>query len=217
MRGFGRPCSGCPQRNGNQCRLPATCVCARRPCKALRPSIRMLFAPPPFRLRAPRIESASACMRPKRSGPDRANLGTLQIPRARDWPLNAAWNGHGTVRRTPERLRRGMPQREAVEDFRIDFEDGYGIRGDAEEDGHAAQAAQECAKGVKTGTLSPFIGIRIKSLSGELAARALRTLDIFLTNLGSKLPPGFFVTLPKITAPEQVSALVAAFESLEPT
>src|SRR3989449_1154126 len=107
-------------------------------------------------------------------------------------------------------------KREAVEDFRIDSEDGYGIRGDDEEDGHAAQAAQECAKGLKTGTLSPFIGIRIKSLSGELAARALRTLDIFLTNLGSKLPPGFFVTLPKITAPEQVSALVAAFEALEP-
>src|SRR5947208_7510885 len=103
-------------------------------------------------------------------------------------------------------------KREAVEDFRIDFEDGYGIRGDAEEDGHAAQAAQECARGLKNGTLSPFVGIRIKSLSGELAGRALRTLDIFLTNLGSKLPlpPGFFVTLPKITAPEQVSALVAA-------
>src|SRR3989442_3945278 len=107
-------------------------------------------------------------------------------------------------------------KREAVEDFRIDFEDGYGIRGDAEEDGHAAQAAQECAKGLKNGTLSPFIGIRIKSFSGELAARALRTLDIFLTNLDSKLPPSFVVTLPKITAPEQVSALVAAFEALEP-
>src|SRR5690349_24700201 len=50
-------------------------------------------------------------------------------------------------------------KREAVEDFRIDFEDGYGIRSDAEEDGHAAQSAQECAKGLKAGTLSPFIGI----------------------------------------------------------
>src|SRR3954468_9693258 len=80
-------------------------------------------------------------------------------------------------------------KREAVEDFRIDFEDGYGIRGDAEEDSHAAQAAQECAKGLTTRTLSPFIGIRIKSLSGELAPRALRPLDIFLTNLGGKLPP----------------------------
>src|SRR5512141_31251 len=37
-------------------------------------------------------------------------------------------------------------KREAVEDFRIDFEDGYGIRSDAEEDGHAAQAAKECAR-----------------------------------------------------------------------
>jgi len=27
--------------------------------------------------------------------------------------------------------------REAVEDFRIDYEDGYGNRPDAEEDGHA--------------------------------------------------------------------------------
>src|SRR5688572_3068388 len=31
-------------------------------------------------------------------------------------------------------------EREAVEDFRIDFEDGYGNRPDAEEDGHAASA-----------------------------------------------------------------------------
>jgi citrate lyase beta subunit len=106
-------------------------------------------------------------------------------------------------------------KREAVEDFRIDFEDGYGIRGDAEEDGHAAQAAQECAKGLKNGTLSPFIGIRIKSLSGELAGRALRTLDVFLSNLEHKLPANFAVTLPKITAPEQVSVLVAALEALE--
>ncbi|HYY52314.1 MAG TPA: phosphoenolpyruvate kinase [Myxococcales bacterium] len=107
-------------------------------------------------------------------------------------------------------------KREAVEDFRIDFEDGYGIRGDAEEDGHAAQAAQECAKGLKNGTLSPFIGIRIKSLSGELAGRALRTLDVFLTGLGGTLPPNFVVTLPKITAAAQVGTLVAAFEALEP-
>src|SRR3982074_2092198 len=90
-------------------------------------------------------------------------------------------------------------KREAIEDFRIDFEDGYGIRGDAEEDGHAAQSAQECAKGLKNGTLSPFIGIRIKSLSGELAGRALRTLDLFLSSLGGKLPPNFVVTPPKLT------------------
>lgn len=112
--------------------------------------------------------------------------------------------------RVQEKLRR-----EAVEDFRIDFEDGYGIRPDAEEDGHAAQAAQQCAKGRDEGTLSPFIGIRIKSFAGELAGRALRTLDIFLTSLG-KLPQNFVVTLPKITSPAQVGVLIDAFEQLEP-
>ncbi len=106
-------------------------------------------------------------------------------------------------------------KREAVEDFRIDFEDGYGIRADAEEDAHAAQAGAECAKGRDAGSISPFIGIRIKSFSGELAGRSLRTLDIFLTALG-KLPPNFVVTLPKITGPGQVSALIDAFEALEP-
>jgi citrate lyase beta subunit len=110
--------------------------------------------------------------------------------------------------------------REAVEDFRIDFEDGYGTRSDAEEDGHTAAAADEVAKGLAAGTLSPFIGIRIKTFSEELHARALRTLDIFLTTLtaatGGKLPPNFVVTLPKIVAPEQVTTLVHAFDELEP-
>jgi citrate lyase beta subunit len=107
-------------------------------------------------------------------------------------------------------------KREAVEDFRIDFEDGYGIRADAEEDQHAAQAAAECAKGRDAGTLSPFIGIRIKSFAGELAARSLRTMDIFLSGLAGKLPQNFVVTLPKITGPDQVTALIDAFEALEP-
>ena len=109
--------------------------------------------------------------------------------------------------------------REAVEDFRIDFEDGYGIRPDAEEDGHAQAAAEETARGLADGTLSPFIGIRIKTFSAEMGGRALRTLDLFLTSLvrksGGKLPPGFVVTLPKVTSPEHVSVLIDAFEELE--
>ena len=117
--------------------------------------------------------------------------------------------------RVTEKLRR-----EAVEDFRIDFEDGYGIRPDAEEDGHAVQAGEECAKGLLAGTLSPFIGIRIKTFSAELGGRSLRTLDLFLTALlaksGGKLPPNFVVTLPKVTSPEHVSVLADAFDALEP-
>ena len=110
-------------------------------------------------------------------------------------------------------------QREAVEDFRLDFEDGYGNRPDAEEDGHARSAAVEVATAAKNGTLPPFIGIRIKNLGDELRSRALRTAHLFLERLlketGGRLPPNFVVTLPKITARSQVSALVDAFAAIE--
>src|SRR5882724_9320106 len=51
--------------------------------------------------------------------------------------------------------------REPVEDFRIDFEDGFGSRPDREEDEHARRAAGEVADGMRGGTLPPSIGIRI--------------------------------------------------------
>jgi hypothetical protein len=117
--------------------------------------------------------------------------------------------------RVEEKLRR-----EPVEDFRIDFEDGYGNRPDAEEDGHAAQAAEETAKGIAAKSLPPFLGIRIKPFTQELADRSIRTLDIFLTTLVAKsegrLPANFVVTLPKVQVPEQVAALAEIFAILEP-
>ena len=110
--------------------------------------------------------------------------------------------------------------REAIEDFRIDFEDGYGTRPDEEEDGHAIIAAQEVAKGLDAGTLPPFIGIRIKTFSEELHARSIRTLDLFLSTLveatKGRLPENFVVTLPKIVSPAQVSTLADIFDLLEP-
>jgi citrate lyase beta subunit len=107
--------------------------------------------------------------------------------------------------------------REPVEDFRIDFEDGYGHRPDDEEDGHARSAARELAVGMAAGTLPPFTGIRIKSLSGELHRRALRTLDLFITTAveAGGLPEGFTVTLPKIQDGEQVVVLAEALGELE--
>jgi CO/xanthine dehydrogenase FAD-binding subunit/citrate lyase beta subunit len=116
--------------------------------------------------------------------------------------------------RVVEKLRR-----EPVEDFRIDFEDGYGHRPDDEEDGHAEAAAREVAQGMAEGVLPPFLGIRVKPLSAELCGRSLRTLDIFLTALagatGGALPRPFFVTLPKVMAPEQVTALADGLNVLE--
>ena len=109
--------------------------------------------------------------------------------------------------------------REPVEDFRIDFEDGYGNRPDDEEDGHAVAAAKQVAAGMVANTLPPFLGIRIKPLTGELAARSLRTLDVFLTelvaNTGGSLPGNFVVTLPKIQSRTDVEVLVDTFEQLE--
>jgi citrate lyase beta subunit len=108
--------------------------------------------------------------------------------------------------------------REPVEDFRIDFEDGYGNRPDDEEDGHAASAAREVADGLRKGTLPPYIGIRIKPLNEELKRRSLRTLGLFVEGLVANeghVPPNFAVTLPKVTIPEQVEHAAMALEALE--
>ncbi len=116
------------------------------------------------------------------------------------------------------RVRRKL-ETEPVEDFRIDFEDGFGHRPDEEEDAAAKAAALEVAKGMDEGTLPPFLGIRIKSLSPELQLRTARTLDRFVTSMvtqtGGRLPAGFAVTLPKVVAPQQVATLVDLFEALE--
>ena len=108
--------------------------------------------------------------------------------------------------------------REPIEDFRLDFEDGYGTRDDAEEDGHAASAARQVAAAMAAKTLPPFVGIRIKPLSHELQARSLRTLDIFVTTLvktAGRLPPHFAVTATKVMTPAHVSALAQRCARLE--
>ena len=126
----------------------------------------------------------------------------------------AAWLAFTVHERVREKL-----QREAVEDFRIDFEDGYGNRPDEEEDGHAQGAAEEVARGMAAGSLPPFIGIRIKPFTAELRQRSIRTLDIFLSALleatHGRLPQNFVVTLPKVVAPEQPAALAALFDAFE--
>ncbi len=108
---------------------------------------------------------------------------------------------------------------EAIEDFRIDFEDGYGNRSNEEEDETARTTATEVANGMKEKTLPPFIGIRIKPFTEEMKERGLRTLDIFLTMLvketGGILPNNFVVMLPKVTIPEQPAALADIFDILE--
>ena len=149
-------------------------------------------------------------------------LGEVALRSLQDYAPDAATlaaalgltNAEKIYARVVEKLRR-----EPVEDFRLDFEDGYGNRADEEEDGHAASAAREVARGFAAGTLPPFIGIRIKPLNEDLRARSIRTLDIFMTTLlretGGALPSGFVITVPKIQLPEQMAAAVLLFELLE--
>ncbi len=125
-----------------------------------------------------------------------------------------AWLAYTVYNKIVQKLRR-----EAVEDFRIDFEDGFGNRPNDEEDATAVAAATELAAGMKNNTLSPFIGIRIKPFTEDMKERSVRTLDIFLSTLLEKtngiLPANFIVMLPKVTLPEQMTAMVKLFAILE--
>ena len=107
--------------------------------------------------------------------------------------------------------------REPVEDLRIDYEDGLGVRDDAGVDAAVDSGADALLAMLDAGTAPPFTGIRFRSLEAETRRRGLRTLDLFLARLAAAgpLPEGFVVTLPKVTAVEQVGAMVTACEHVE--
>ncbi len=108
---------------------------------------------------------------------------------------------------------------EAVEDLRIDFEDGYGFRTDAEEDADAVRTANELAETLRTGSITPFSGFRVKAYSAETRGRSKRTLEIFLATLlkatNGKLPDNFAVTLPKVTAKREVDSFCRDLKKIE--
>ncbi|MCX4728216.1 aldolase/citrate lyase family protein [Streptomyces sp. NBC_01306] len=114
---------------------------------------------------------------------------------------------------------RAKLEREPVEDLRIDFEDGYGPRPDAEEDETAARAARLVSEAFANGTNAPYMGIRMKCMEAAVRDRGIRTTDIFLTGLmqAGGLPDGLVLTLPKVTYPEQVTAFVRLLEAFEKT
>jgi citrate lyase beta subunit len=106
---------------------------------------------------------------------------------------------------------------EPVEDLRVDFEDGYVGRSDADEDADAVRAAAELARSQADGTAAPHGGIRVKCLEAPLRARSLRTLVRFVTTLreeGGSLDR-WVVTLPKVTSVDQVEAMVHVAETLD--
>lgn len=117
-----------------------------------------------------------------------------------------AWFAWIVYQKTVSKLTNGP-----VEDFRIDFEDGYGFRTDEEEDADTRRTAGELARSVRDGSRTAFCGFRIKSFGRETYVRATRTLDLFLQTLLSETAENFpldlVVTLPKITDSKQVRDL----------
>ncbi|WP_127360761.1 DUF6986 family protein [Actinacidiphila soli] len=112
---------------------------------------------------------------------------------------------------------RAKLEREPIEDLRIDFEDGYGPRPDAEEDAAALAAARIVSAAVADRSTPPFVGIRMKCMEAAVRDRGIRTLDVFLTGLldAGGLPDGLVLTLPKVTFPQQVRAMVRLCEEFE--
>jgi hypothetical protein len=105
-----------------------------------------------------------------------------------------------------------------IQDFRIDFEDGYGFRPDSDEDGHAKWCAAEMAHAVREGIMPPFAGIRTRPFSAAFRARSERTIELFLTTLvqeASGLPVRFVVNLAKVTHTDEVTAVCDVLSSLE--
>ncbi|MGI5269877.1 DUF6986 family protein [Nonomuraea sp. CA-218870] len=106
---------------------------------------------------------------------------------------------------------------EPVEDLRVDFEDGYGVR-PGEEDGHVEAAVEALAAMRAAGTLPRRWGLRVKSFADGDPERSVRTLDGFVTGLVERLgelPEGFVVTFPKVLMEPYLGQFAAFLEQLE--
>ncbi|GAB4081300.1 aldolase [Modestobacter muralis] len=100
---------------------------------------------------------------------------------------------------------------EPVEDLRVDAEDGYRGSPDAEDGDVTAAAGVLAAEPV----LPLSLGVRAKSLEGPTRHRGVRSLDLFLTGLAAAGRERAVVTLPKVTAVEQVAAFLPVLDALE--
>jgi hypothetical protein len=124
---------------------------------------------------------------------------------------------------TPDQLREALPRvgrtltEQPVADLRADLEDGYGHRDDAEEDAAASAAGAAVAMMLTADRAPRRAGPRVKSMERATRRRGLRSwalfVDAFVNARGD--PAALRVTLPKVSAPEQVAAFVEATAALE--
>ncbi len=105
-----------------------------------------------------------------------------------------------------------------IEDLRLDFEDGYGDRGQQAEDADSVRAATLLAQAHAAGIAPEFCGIRFKCFEAPTRRRGIRTLDLFLAALLEQLgelPVGLVLTFPKVSTVSQVEAMVQVCQALE--
>ena len=101
-----------------------------------------------------------------------------------------------------------------LEDVRVDFEDGYGVRTAADEDADATRVGQ--VLGASSLDAPRWLGIRTKAFDRATSARAARTLERVFDGISkSDLPKHFVVTLPKVQRAEDVRAFAELLTVLE--
>jgi hypothetical protein len=112
---------------------------------------------------------------------------------------------------------RAVLAQQPVADLRADLEDGYGHRPDPDEDAAATAAGAATAAMLATDRAPRRAGPRVKSMERATRRRGLRSwalfVEAYVRNGGD--PAKLRVTLPKVSAPEQVAAFVEATAALE--
>lgn len=124
---------------------------------------------------------------------------------------------HGLAAAVHERLLAKLAH-EPIEDLRVDFEDGYGVRPDDVEDGHVEQAAEAVAALHAAGALPRRWGPRVKSFADGDPGRSVRTLAGFVTGVAERageLPAGFTVTFPKVLMEDYLGQFADVLARLE--
>jgi citrate lyase beta subunit len=106
-----------------------------------------------------------------------------------------------------------------IEDYRIDFEDGYGLHAPADELLEAERCARVLAQLTQEASRMPDIGIRLKPFSGAHREHSVRLLGRFFEVLQAEMDfsqlPNFWVTLPKIRAAAEAVDFQVMVEALE--
>lgn len=123
-----------------------------------------------------------------------------------------------TLTQIHERLQALISER-YIEDYRIDFEDGYGIHAQSDELAQAERCAKVLAEILAGEPGSTEFGIRLKPFSGENREHSVRLLGHFFNVLQTEMSleqlPRFWVTLPKCRDAAEGASLLIMLQEME--